>query len=175
MDHAVILLILACELVLLDLALSIVVSMCAHNETVLSAAVHSLCIYIIVWFLILNEPTLLLPCSEVLHSLVICWLAMLVDHRIEINFWLSDVKKRFLTCLCLSLLRVEDVIRTSCYFFNILLWRTYRRKRFNTYHKFTKKVLSSLSSFLQSSQPKGCSGYKNSSVLKSLFLLKIYN
>ena len=139
MDHAVIFLILAGKLVLLDLALSIVVSVSAHNKAVLSSAFHSLSIYIVIWLLVLDKPSFLLPCSEVLHSLVISRLAMLIDHRIEINLRLSDMKKRFLTSLSLSLSRVEHVIWTSCYFFYILFRRTYCREWFYTYHKIYLK------------------------------------
>ena len=93
MNHSVVFLILTCEFVLLDLAFSIVVGMCAHYETILCSAIHCLSIHIVVWLLVLYQPSLLLPCLEVLDCLVICRLAVLIDHRVEVDFWLSDVKE----------------------------------------------------------------------------------
>ena len=76
--------------------------MSAHHQTVLSAAVHSLRIYIIIWLLVLHQPSLVLPCLEVLDSLVICRLAVLVDDRIKVNFRLSYMQKRLFTGLRLG-------------------------------------------------------------------------
>ena len=102
MYHAVLFLVLSCELVLLDLTFSIVISMSADNESVLCAAVHCLCIYIIVWLLVLYKPTFLLPAFEVLYSFVICRLTVLVNDRVEVNFRLCNVQKRFFTCFGLG-------------------------------------------------------------------------
>ena len=76
--------------------------MSAHHQTVLSTAVHCLRIYIIIWLLVLHQPSLVLPCLEVLDSLVICRLAVLVNDRIKVNFRLSYMQKRFFTGLCLG-------------------------------------------------------------------------
>ena len=103
MDHTVLFLILAGKLMFLDLALCVVISMGAHYESVLGTSLHCLCIYIIVWLVILYEPSLLLPCLEVLDSLVICRLAVLVDDRVEIDFRLGDVEEGFLSSLSLCL------------------------------------------------------------------------
>ena len=136
MDHTVVLLVLAGELMLLDIAFSIVISMRAYHESVLCTAVHCLRIYIIVWLLILYEPAPVLPCLEIVHSLVVSRLTVLVDDRIEVDLRLRDVEKGLFASLVLCLNRIEDVVWTCGYFLYILLRRTYRREWLYAYHDY---------------------------------------
>ena len=78
---------------LLDRSGSVIVGVCAYDQTILCAAFHRLCIYIVVWLVVLDEPAFFLPCLEVLDSLVICGLAVFVDYRIEVYFRLCDVEE----------------------------------------------------------------------------------
>ena len=93
MDHAVLLLVSAGKLMLLDRSGSVIVSVCAYDQSVLCAALHRLCIYIVIWPVVLDEPSFFLPCLEVLDSLVICRLAVFVDYRVEIYFRLCYVEE----------------------------------------------------------------------------------
>ena len=70
-DHTVLFLVLAGELMLLDLAGQVVVYIGAEHNSVLGTAVHGLCIYIVALLLVLHEPTFLLPFLEILDSLVV--------------------------------------------------------------------------------------------------------
>ena len=71
MLHAVFLLVATGQLVLLDPASHIVVGMGTHHETVLRLAVHGLCIDIIMFARVLNEPALILELLEVLSGLLL--------------------------------------------------------------------------------------------------------
>ena len=93
MDHAVILLVLAGELVLLDTPLDIVLRVGAKHEAVLGAAAHGLGIDVVARLLVPYEPSPLLPEAEVLHRPVIDLGRVLVRHRIEIDFRLGDMKQ----------------------------------------------------------------------------------
>ena len=136
MDHPVIFLVLACELMLLDLAFGIIIGVSAHYKTILCPSVHCLGVYVVVWFLILYQPSLFLPCLEVLDSLVISWLAVLVNDRVEVYLRLCDVEKRLLTGFSLGFCRVQYIIWPCSHFLDILLRRTYRRERSDSYHDY---------------------------------------
>ena len=101
MDHAVFFLVLTGKLMFLDLALSIVVGMRTHHESVLCTTLHCLGIYIIIRLLVLHEPSFLLPCLEIFDSLVVSRLTVFVDDRFEVDFWLGYVEKGLLASLCL--------------------------------------------------------------------------
>ena len=134
MDHAVLFLVLACKLMLLDGTAGVVVRMCAHHESVLCTAIHCLCIHIVVRLLVLHEPSLFLPCLEILDSLVVGRLAVFVDDRVEINLRLGYMQERLLSCLSLGFGRVEDVVWSCRHFLYILFRRTYRREWTYLYH-----------------------------------------
>ena len=99
MNHPVILLVLAGKLVLLDLALGIVISMGAEDQSVLCPSVHCLGIDIVARLGILNQPAAALPVCEILHSPVIHTLVVVGKNRVEVNLRLRDMKQGFLTGL----------------------------------------------------------------------------
>ena len=136
MNHAVIFLVLSCKFMLLDLACGIIVCVSAHYKAVLSASVHCLSIHVIARLAVLYQPSVLLPYLEILHSLVVCRLAVFVDYRIEIDFRLCDMKKGFFSGFSFRFHRVQHVVWACRNLFYILFWRSYRRKRFYSYHKF---------------------------------------
>ena len=71
MDHSVLFLVLAGELMLLDLACQVVICVGAKHDTILGTAVHGLRVHIVALLLVLNEPAFLLPFLEILDCLVI--------------------------------------------------------------------------------------------------------
>ena len=114
MLHAVFLLVAACQLVLLDCAVEIVVDESTHNKSVLSLAVHCLSIDIIVLVCVLTKPTLLLEHLEVSGSLLVNARIVLACARFEVNLRLDDMIKTLLViaCLCSCLFTIEHVVRT---------------------------------------------------------------
>ena len=110
-NHTILLLVRAGELVLLDCAREVVLKVATHSNTILCATIHRLRIYIIVLLLILHQPATLLPQSEVLHSLLIDLIGVFVGNRIEVNLRLDDMQQRTLSCLLLCLRRVQHIVR----------------------------------------------------------------
>ncbi len=126
MLHAILFLVAACQLVLLDATSHIVVGMGADHKTVLRLAVHRLSINIIMFTRILDEPALILELLEVLCSLFIHPGVILRRADREIDFGLDDVIETHLvvTSLCPSLFRIEYIVRTTLHFLHQILWRT---------------------------------------------------
>ena len=114
MLHAVLLLVTAGQLVLLDHAVEIVVNECPDNKTVLGLAVHRLGIDIVVVLCVLNEPTIVLKLLEVLGCLLIHTGVVLTRANRKINLRLNDMIEAHLivACLCPRLFRVKYVVRT---------------------------------------------------------------
>ena len=114
MLHAVFLLVAACQLVLLDCAVEIIVDESTHNKSVLSLAVHCLSIDIIVLVCVLTKPTLLLEHLEVSSCLLVNAWVVLACARLEVDFRLDDMIKTLLViaCLCSCLFTIEHVVRT---------------------------------------------------------------
>ena len=94
MLHAVLLLVTAGELMLLDHAIHVVLHIGAHDETILRVAVHRLSVDVVVILLVLDEPSLLLEHLEVL-------LGALIDARVVLRGALGEVD-----------LRLDDVVET---------------------------------------------------------------
>ena len=76
---------------LLDIALHVVVSMCADYQTILCLALHGLSIYIIMFARILHQPPIVLELLEVLGSLLIDTWVVLRGAYGEVNLWFDDV------------------------------------------------------------------------------------
>ena len=91
MLHTVFLFVATCQLVLLDIALHVVVSMCADYQTILCLALHGLSIYIIMFARILHQPSIVLELLEVLGSLLIDTWVVLRGAYGEVNLWFDDV------------------------------------------------------------------------------------
>ncbi len=94
MLHAVILLVAAGQLMLLDNSVYVILHISGNHNTILRATVHGLGIDIIVVFIILNKPPVAAERAEILHSLVIHLWVMLVSARLEIDFRLDYMIKR---------------------------------------------------------------------------------
>ena len=91
MLHAVLFLVAAGKLMLLDAALHVIVDISSHNQTVLCAAVHCLGVYIIMLLVVLHEPSVFLERLESVGGALIYSGVMLIGARLEIDFRLDDV------------------------------------------------------------------------------------
>ena len=144
-NHSVILLVLAGELVLLDLAGSVVIRVGAENESVLCAAFHGLGIDVVALLRVAPEPTLLLPLLEILHGLVIDLRVVILKDGIEVDLRLGDVEEGFLSGHLLGLFGVKHVIRRGCHLCHNIFRRPDRRERFYSYHNILGKMLNEYS------------------------------
>ena len=91
--HSVLLLVLSGKLVLFNLAGKVVLYVGADNKSVLCAALHCLCIYIVALLGILYKPASLLPKFEVLYSLVIYRLRVLICYRVKVYLRFNYMQK----------------------------------------------------------------------------------
>ena len=89
MLHAVFL--AACQLMLFDPLLHIVVNIGCDNYAILCASIHRLGIYVIMLFGILHKPTVGLESVEVLNGFVIDTWIVFIDTRIKIDLRLYDM------------------------------------------------------------------------------------
>ena len=89
--HAILFLVSASQLMLLDAASHIVIGMGTHHQTILRLAVHGLGINIIMFACVLNQPALVLELLEVLGGLLIhSGIILRCTHR-EIDLRLDNV------------------------------------------------------------------------------------
>ena len=114
MLHAVFLLVAACQLMLLDGAVHIVVNESTNHKTILCLAVHGLSVDIVRLLLILTKPSLILELLEVLSSLLVHSGVVLACARLKVDFRLYNVVKALFVIASLSscLFAVENIIRT---------------------------------------------------------------
>ena len=136
MDHTIVLLILAGELMLLDLAGSVVVGVGAEHKTILGTALHGLGIHVIALLGVTLEPALGLPLLEIGDSLVVHERIVILKHRIEIYLGLGDMEKGLLASHLLRLGGIEHVVRRSRDLCDYIFGRTNRREGFYSYHRF---------------------------------------
>ena len=134
MDHAVVFLVFAGELVLLDLAGGVVVGVRAKHETVLGALAHSLGVDVVALLGVAPEPALGLPFLEVLHGLVVDAGIVVFEDGVEVDFGLGDVQQALGTGHGLGFLRIEDVVRRCSHLGDYIFGRPDGRKGFNSYH-----------------------------------------
>ena len=134
--HAVLLLVAAGELVLLDAAFHVVVDVGSDDDAVLRAAVHGLRIYIIVFLVVLHEPSLALECVEILDGALVHLGGVLVLAGSEVDFGLDDVVERLGVAFGLGtcFLAVEHIVGTRSHFGDKLFGRTDSLERFNFCH-----------------------------------------
>ena len=113
MLHAVFLLVAASELMLFDSAFHVVIYPGSDHEAILSAAIHGLCIDIVIVFIVLHEPAFFLEFLEILYSFVVYFGVMFISAGFEINFGFDDVVERFGISFSFfaSFFAVEHVIR----------------------------------------------------------------
>ena len=133
-NHAVILLVLAGELVLLDNAVCVVVRMGAEDNSVLGAFAHGLGVHIILFLVFTYKPAALLPELEVLYGLVIGALFVFTCDGSEVNFRFGNVQEAFFSCHFAGFLRIEHIVRGCRNLGNKVLGGPYGRKGFYSYH-----------------------------------------
>ena len=100
--HTILFLITACQLMLLNIALHVVVNIGTNYQSILSLAIHGLRINIIMFARVLNQPTFILELLEVLGSLFIYTRIILRCADGEIDLWFDDMVETHLviTSLC---------------------------------------------------------------------------
>ena len=134
--HAVLLLILAGQLMLLDDARHVVLDSGADDEAVLRLPIHRLGVDVVVLLGVLDEPALVAESAEVLSSLSIDRLVMLIRADGEVDLRADDMVEGHLVALGLgtSLLTVEDVVGTRGDALDELLRGTYAPEWFDDRH-----------------------------------------
>ena len=91
MLHTVFFFVAACKLMFLNLTGHIIFHVCCNHDSVLSSAVHSLSINVVMLFFVLNEPSFLLEHIKVFYSFNIYLGVMFICARLKINFRFDDV------------------------------------------------------------------------------------
>ena len=103
MDHSIVLLVSTREFVLFNALIEIIINAGAGYESILGSFTHRLPVDIDFWFSILNKPSFILECFEILHDLVVYGLRMLISPFWKVNFCLGNMKERILiACSFLS-------------------------------------------------------------------------
>ena len=140
--HAVLFLVAARQLVLLDDAVHVVLNSSSHNKTELRLAVHRLRIDVIHLLAVLLEPALVLELLEVLGSLLIDARVVLACANGEVYLRLDDVIKRLLivASLSTSLLRVKDIVWAALYLLNEIFRWTNATKWFYYCHLYYFRI-----------------------------------
>ncbi len=100
--HAVLFLITAGKLMLLDDTRHIIIYVCTYHKTILCLAIHGLCIDIILFFIILLQPAVLLELLEVLCSAFIDARIILRCTWFEVDFRFNNMIKAFLVIASLG-------------------------------------------------------------------------
>ena len=103
MLHAVLLLVGAGKLMLLDVALEVILNVCAYHKTVLGLSVHSLSVDVVLLLGVTLEPAFVLELTEVLGSLGINAGISLLSYGVKVNLGLDDVIKGHLIPCSLGL------------------------------------------------------------------------
>ena len=103
MFHAVLLLICAGKLMFLDIALEVILNVCANHKTVLGLSVHGLSVDVVLLLGVTLEPAFVLELLEVLGSLGIYAGISLLSYGIKVNLRLDDVIKGHLVACSLGL------------------------------------------------------------------------
>ena len=94
--HAILLLVTASQLMLFDNTRHIIVYISTHHKAILSLAIHGLGINVILFLIILFQPTILLKLSEILCSAFIDAWIILRSTRFKIDFRFDDMIKTLL-------------------------------------------------------------------------------
>ena len=134
MLHAILLLVGTRQFVLLDRTALVIAEMTTHRQSVLRAPLHRLGIDVVMFLLVLPQPTPFAPQAKVLDGLVIDLFGMLIGDRVEVDFGFDDVQQRTFACFGFRLGRIEHVIGTRRHLGGILLRRTNAAERFDSYH-----------------------------------------
>ena len=94
--HAILLLVTASQLMFLDNTRHIIVYISTHYKTILRLAIHGLGINVILFLIILFQPTILLKLSEILSSAFIDSWIILRSTRFKIDFRFDNMIKTLL-------------------------------------------------------------------------------
>ena len=97
--HTVFFFVAACKLVLLDDTVYIVLTSSTDNDTILCLAVHCLCIDVVMFLVVLYQPTFFLELLEVLCSLFVDTWVIFTCTFWEIYFRLNDMVKALFVAL----------------------------------------------------------------------------
>ena len=110
--HAILLLVTASQLMLFDNTRHIIVYISSHHKAILSLAIHGLGINVILFLIILFQPTILLKLSEILSSTFIDSWIILRSTRFKIDFRFDNMIKTLLvvTSFGTSLFRIEHIV-----------------------------------------------------------------
>ena len=135
-DHAVVFLVLAGELVLLDFAGGIIVRVSAEDEAVLRALAHGLGVHIVLLAVLADEPATLLPELEILDGLVVGALLVFAGDGIEINLRLCDMEEGLLSRHRLGFFRIENVVRRGGYLGHEVFGRPNGCEWLYSYHNY---------------------------------------
>ena len=100
MLHAVFLLVGTRELMLLDDTIEIVLNVGTHHKTILSLAIHGLCIDVVLLLLVLNKPAVILEFLESLSGTFIHAWVILAGAFWKIDFRFDDVVERHFVIAC---------------------------------------------------------------------------
>ena len=110
--HTILLLVTASQLMLFDNTRHIIVYISTHHKTILSLAIHCLGINVILFLIILFQPTVLLKLSEILSSAFIDSWIILRSTRFKIDFRFDNMIKTLLVVISFgtSLFRIEHIV-----------------------------------------------------------------
>ena len=146
MHHPVLFLVRACQFVLFDFTLQIIVEMTGRHQSVLRPAVHRLGINIIFFRIVLHEPSFFAPRPEVFHGTGIHFVGMLVRDRRKVDFGFDNMQQRLFGSLLLRFGRVQHVVGTRCHLGGMLGRGTDPPERFYSDHSnpYSIRLLSSI-------------------------------
>ena len=91
-NHTIVFFVFAGQFVFFNFAGHIVINICRGDQTILCATVHCLRIDIIHFFVVLDQPAVVLPFLEVFDGFVICFLFVFVGNRVKINFRFNNMQ-----------------------------------------------------------------------------------
>ena len=136
MFHAVFFFVGAGQLMFFDDAVHIIGDISAHDKAVLRLAVHGLCIDIIHFLIVLDQPAFVLEHLEMLCRAFIYTGIIFARAGLEIDFGLDDMIERHLVVAGFRacFFRIEHIVWTAFHFFDEIFGRTNAFKRFNDCH-----------------------------------------
>ena len=134
--HTVFFLISASQFMLFDDLIHIVFDVRTKDKTILCLAIHRLCIEIIIFLLILHQPTLLLEILKLLCSTFVNTWVVLARTYGEIDFRFNNMIQGLfvISCLCSCLFRTQNVVRSTFHLLNQRHGRANTTKRFYFWH-----------------------------------------
>ena len=129
---------------LLDDTRHIVVHIGAYYQSILRLAIHGLCIDVILFLIVLHQPTLLLEFLEIGCCFLVNARIIFAGAHFEVYLWLNDmIQAHFIVAsFFASFLRIQYVVWTRLYFLHQFLRWTYTLKWFDDCHVIVCLLLS---------------------------------